>query len=502
MRSTRMFVILSVAVLVGFLILTASHALQNGRRIRQFIYEHELPSIGLAVAANLDRTAAKYHRVGEELLRDGFLRDWILDGEQNEQELRAFMEETRARHNMLDASIVSDRTETYYGTDGRTLRLSPRNWERDGWYYSYRELMPESNIDAWYYPETGEIGMWVNVPIRDLDGRFLGVTGGGIDATEFSETMHSYDDHPGIVVYMARPDGQLVYATDRSLLAQPVKHLDELWDGAMIPRLQRSELGSQGVVIRPEGSRGPMLWLRYMQPWDTYLIVEHTPERLTARTWNEMLRTLLTSGLLATSLYAIALITILRARRKIAVQAAELEDKNRQLNHLAGTDMLTGLYNRLRFTELVGQELARVERTGEESSLVILDLDYFKDVNDRYGHPNGDLVLCETAEIVRDQIRKTDTLARFGGEEFSVLLPGTSAEGARQVAEKIRQAIEQHRFSGAMQDLRMTASFGIAQLAAHEGISFDSAYQEADEALYRAKRNGRNQVGHPQYVPA
>jgi len=442
-RSTRVFVILSVAVLVGFLTLTASHALQNGRRIRQLISERELPSIGLAVAANLDRTAAHYHRVGEELLRDGFLRDWILDGERNEQKLRAFMEEIRPRHNMLDASIVSDRTETYYGTDGR----------------------------------------------------FLGVRGAGIDATEFSQTMHSYDDHPGIVVYMARPDGQLVYATDRSLLVQPVKHLDELWDGAMMPRLQRSELGSRGVVVQPEGIHGPLLWLRYMEPWNTYLIVEHTRELLTARTRNEVLRTLITSGLLATSLYAIALITILKARRRIADQAAELEDKNRRLNHLAGTDMLTGLYNRLRFTELVGQELARVKRTGEESSMVILDLDHFKDVNDRYGHPNGDLVLCEIAAIVRDQIRKTDILARFGGEEFSVLLPGTSAKGTRQVAEKIRQAIEQHRFSGAMQDLRMTASFGIAQLDAHESTCFESAYHEADEALYRAKRNGRNQVG-------
>ena len=95
----------------------------------------------------LDRTAAEYQRFGHELLRGDFLRDWIVGGEEDEDELRAFLEEIRAQYGMMDASIVSDCSETYYGTDGRTVRISPDNWERDGWYYLYRGEMPEANID-------------------------------------------------------------------------------------------------------------------------------------------------------------------------------------------------------------------------------------------------------------------------------------------------------------------------------------------------------------------
>ena len=175
-------------------------------------------------------------------------------------------------------------------------------------------------------------------------------------------------------------------------------------------------------------------------------------------------------------------------------QKEELKNKNDQLQHMVRTDMLTGLYNRVYFTEFVEMEIARTRRSGEESCLVFLDLDYFKKVNDQYGHPGGDLVLKWLSGVIRGQLRTTDILARFGGEEFAIMLPDTSLEGAGKAAEKIRRAVENCSFPGAMENLQITASFGVAALDKSDSASFNIAYREADKALYRAKELGRNRV--------
>ncbi|TVR67218.1 MAG: GGDEF domain-containing protein [Spirochaetaceae bacterium] len=491
MIDTRLFPVLGVSVILGFFALTGFHALQEGRRTREFIRDHEMRSLGMAVSANLDRTAAQYHRVGEELLRDGFLRDWILGGEEDEQELRAFLEDVRARFDMMDASIVSDLTETYYGTDGRTLVLDPDNQERDGWYYLYRDTPGETNIDSWYYPETGQIGMWINVPILDRDGTFLGVTGGGVLAEEFTETLLAFGRLPGVNVYMARHDGQIIYANNTRLVRSGA-NLDDLWKLPVRDFIPRNVTEGEDAVLEPQGVTGPLLWTSFSREWNTYLVLEKTGEIVSARTRTTAINSALAGGVLTLSFSAITLLIVRAARKRIQEQAQRLEE-------LAGQDALTGLNNRVRFNDIIQRELTRIRRTGEQSCLVLLDLDYFKKVNDTYGHPVGDSVLVTIARVIRENLRDTDHVARFGGEEFTLLLPGTSLEGAWQVAEKVRLAISECSYPGAPDDFSVTASFGVAPLLAERNtedgsVSLDRVYGEADRALYRAKHMGRNRV--------
>jgi diguanylate cyclase len=182
----------------------------------------------------------------------------------------------------------------------------------------------------------------------------------------------------------------------------------------------------------------------------------------------------------------------------IETHTREIVEKNRQLEYMAGTDMLTGLYNRMRFTEFMEREISRIRRTGGEACLIILDLDHFKTVNDKFGHPSGDMVLKLIAGAIIKQLRSTDILARFGGEEFAVLLPDTSIGGGLKAAEKIRHAIQRCSFPGLMENYHVTASCGLARLG--NATSFDMVYQEADEALYRAKNSGRNRIEGPASV--
>ncbi|MFV3368107.1 GGDEF domain-containing protein [Pseudomonas sp. NY15435] len=184
----------------------------------------------------------------------------------------------------------------------------------------------------------------------------------------------------------------------------------------------------------------------------------------------------------------------LRQREFLRQQRLELEEKNRQLEYLAGHDPLTGLFNRRQFDQLVGMELSRAARQPAPISLLMVDLDHFKFINDRYGHPLGDEVIRHTANLLRNYTRTGDSVARLGGEEFLLLLPDTSQPQARVIAEKVRRLLEETPLP--MKDglLYLTASFGIACLEAGVPGTYEGLYAAADKALYRAKASGRNRV--------
>ncbi|MBL8516104.1 MAG: GGDEF domain-containing protein [Betaproteobacteria bacterium] len=178
-----------------------------------------------------------------------------------------------------------------------------------------------------------------------------------------------------------------------------------------------------------------------------------------------------------------------RALEELGRAQAELEQKNKELETLSTTDRLTGLANRLRMETALAQELSRSDRHAHALSLILLDIDYFKRVNDTHGHHVGDAVLQEVARVLSQNIRKTDLLGRWGGEEFLILCLDTGAEAATVLAEKIRAALAAHDIPIAG---RKTGSFGVCSYRAADDIK--SMMIRADAALYRAKESGRNRV--------
>jgi len=167
----------------------------------------------------------------------------------------------------------------------------------------------------------------------------------------------------------------------------------------------------------------------------------------------------------------------------------ETRQLQQRLERMAHEDQLTGLPNRRRTEQVLEEELNRAHRSGQPLSLLALDLDHFKSVNDHYGHEMGDQVLVQLGVILDERLRSTDTLGRWGGEEFFVILPDTDLEGAQQVAETLRQTTETSIHAG---DTPVTVSIGVTQYDHSQTLR--AFIQHADGLLYRAKHSGRNQV--------
>ena len=159
---------------------------------------------------------------------------------------------------------------------------------------------------------------------------------------------------------------------------------------------------------------------------------------------------------------------------------------------LAAVDSLTGLFNKRHFDEVFGKEVSRSGQAQSALSLIVLDIDHFKQINDRFGHPVGDAVLKHVASVVKSQIRTSDTLCRVGGEEFAIVLPQTPLSLAAQAAELIRTTVEATVCDVAGTAIPATLSLGVAELAAQDIP--EALYQRADERLYAAKHGGRNRV--------
>ncbi|MBL7075574.1 diguanylate cyclase [candidate division KSB1 bacterium] len=182
----------------------------------------------------------------------------------------------------------------------------------------------------------------------------------------------------------------------------------------------------------------------------------------------------------------------------IALQNARLFNK---LEKQATRDGLTGIYNRRYFQEHLGMEISRAERFDADLSLLLMDIDFFKRINDSYGHQNGDYVLKEIANLIVQAVRSIDVPARYGGEEFAAILPGTATEGAGVIGERIRKAVQAFPFQMTELDgpakkkkITVTISMGVSSKLHFRKTNPEELIKKADQALYKAKEQGRNQM--------
>ncbi len=177
---------------------------------------------------------------------------------------------------------------------------------------------------------------------------------------------------------------------------------------------------------------------------------------------------------------------------EIKEEADELRKRSQEIEVESITDALTGIYNRKGYDDKMSETLAHVKRYGIKSSLIVCDIDFFKKINDNFGHKVGDLALIKLATLLKDRLRTNDFIARFGGEEFVVILPHTDIEGAAKAGLGLREYIDNAVFSYKGKEVPLTISIGVSEFTKDDDNS--SVFERADHALYLAKKSGRNTV--------
>lgn len=218
-------------------------------------------------------------------------------------------------------------------------------------------------------------------------------------------------------------------------------------------------------------------------------------------TWINVLYALVGFVIIELVLYLSIRLTLRRLEQQVEQRTREMRVLNARLEAIAHQDYLTGVYSRRHFMERLQQEINRSRREQTPLSLLMLDIDHFKSINDQWGHQTGDDVLAALGELLRSRCRDYDVVGRYGGEEFCLLLPGANGEQAWRIAEALRQQIRDRIRLAEAPDVEVTASFGIAELRPEQTL--ENWFREADQALYRAKREGRNRsVLHQVAAPA
>jgi diguanylate cyclase (GGDEF)-like protein len=205
-------------------------------------------------------------------------------------------------------------------------------------------------------------------------------------------------------------------------------------------------------------------------------------------------------GMIVNIIGSVVLISVLlghivyHLNRSNYFQARELRRQQQHIQKLADEDQLTGLYTRREFENRYREEFERTQRYGSKLSVVMMDLDHFKEINDTYGHPVGDEVLETTGDLIEEKTRSSDVCGRYGGEEFALVLPETPLKGARITAERLRESLAEESFeSEGGEEFNVTCSIGIAEYRPSVDDP-EVLLEEADDALYEAKETGRNQV--------
>jgi diguanylate cyclase (GGDEF)-like protein len=188
------------------------------------------------------------------------------------------------------------------------------------------------------------------------------------------------------------------------------------------------------------------------------------------------------------------LVARVKVQLKIKFLQDELKKSNLLLREMSITDHLTSLFNRRYLMEILDRETQRAKRKGTQLSIILLDIDHFKKVNDIFGHPKGDEVLATVAALTKKALRTYDIAARYGGEEYMMVLPETTLQDAVAVAERIRLDVRDLTFDQSMKDLKVTISLGVATYPSRTINSLEALFKEADMALYRAKNGGRNRT--------
>jgi diguanylate cyclase (GGDEF)-like protein len=425
-----------------------------------------------------------YSEIEQDLLRsvliaslmahDTFLRDWTLEGENEHESILRYLGEIQDKYDTTTAFFVSEASRRYYHPDGVQGTVE-RGEPLDEWYFRVREMKDRYEINVDHDTANPErLTIFVNYRVQDYDGDYIGATGIGLSVDSVAELVETYEQRYGRRIFFVDRQGRV------QLRGMSYEGPERIREHPGLQSVATKILSSSNATTRYTDADGGTVHVnsRLIPEFDWFLVVEQARSDTNAR----ILNTLFLNIVIALVFAAIALVTAWFTVRGYQVR----------LEEMATRDELSGAASRQVFSSLFEQVVRLTRRNGNPVSLIALDIDDFKRINDQYGHAAGDAIIRTLAGVINEHVREADTLCRWGGDEFLILLGDCPREDAAAIAEKIQVAVAARTMRHGGHELGVTVSAGVTQHERHEDLS--TLVARADAALYRSKHDGRNRV--------
>ena len=470
----RLITIVSFLLITGFIATTLANYYVVRLTLRNQIANNELPLTSDNVYSEIQRDMLSSVFISSLMSTDTFVRDWLLQGEQNPEQIVNYLNEIQHHYNAFTSFLVSEQTGTYYHSSGVLKSMSPQD-ARDAWYYRVKNLNTdyEINVDP-DLANKDAMTIFVNYRIYDYAGNFIGTTGVGLTIRAVKDLIEHYQSNYGREIFFVDLNGNLMLH-GRNF----PDHDNCLLDMGNLHPLVTQILDVQNGKFSLEAAMGLTQFnVRFIPELNWILVVGQSESGAMKSIHNT----------LAINLFIYAFVTII----VLILTNLTISHFQNRLEEMASTDKLTGTHNRQAFDILLEQAIKEVHRREKPISLIMLDIDHFKKVNDTFGHLAGDAVLKNLVKTLERNLRKSDAMGRWGGEEFLVLLHDCKLDDACLIAEKIRAAVSSSVTSFGQVRIPATISLGVAQY--QECESQVSLLNRADIALYKAKGGGRNRT--------
>ncbi|WP_373070069.1 diguanylate cyclase [Sulfurimonas sp.] len=440
----------------------------------------QLKNVSLPLSIDNIYTEVQQHMikpliVSSMMASDTFVRDWILvEGEKDIKSIQKYLKEIQDKYNAFTSFLVSDITKNYYHQRG-LVDVVKENNEADKWYFEFnsKDELYEVNLDI-NTNFSDSLIMFINYKVQDYNQKIIATTGVGIKLINIVDMLDSFKKKYKYDVYFVDNNGEIILHTSDLNKRGNISKIGDL------KRLEKKIRENSGDKYEYEYKDSTyMLHTKYIKELNLYLFVEVDKDKYVSDISQRFYINLLLSVL-------ITLVIVYIIIHFINIYQARLEK-------IAHEDALTGLDNRRKFNHDIESMFEEFYRRHIKSlTLVILDIDDFKKINDTYGHLVGDKVLVRFAEILKENIQVSNYIARWGGEEFSILLVDISEEDILELFQKIRIAISKDEVLYDLIQGNITSSFGVGALGQNESI--DALISKVDSALYAAKKSGKDKI--------
>lgn len=464
--------LLSAIVLAGFLATSLIGYFGAKDSLSERLQQEMLPLTSDNIYSEIQRDLLQPLLISSLMANDVFVFDWVNDGEKDASKMISYLGQIQKKYNTITAFFISENSRLYYHPTGVLKKVS-ESGEEDHWYFAAKNSPhPYTiNIDR----DTADhkrLSIFVNYRIEDKSGKFIGIIGVGLSLQTVVELIENYQKRYGREIYFVNRQGDVMLQSSQY---SPELHLQNK-DGLDKAFLQILTSPSASFSFRAKNGSTLYINSRLVPEFDWYLIVEQVNDPSSARIERAFIINMAVA-------LVISIIVLLLAH-------IALRNYHGKLETMATQDKLTGAASRQVFELYFKQAVARCERRSEALSLVLMDIDLFKHINDTYGHQAGDRVLTRIAQLIKSHIRAEDIICRWGGEEFLLLLTGCNLEDAKHITETIRAAVAGLEFHFNNDVIKITISAGLAEM--QQGESLAQVVEHADHRLYQAKHAGRN----------